>query len=55
MGEKEIIPEHIIEKANKYAIKAGVSKRKIKFIIIDHVAFIQSLGGTVTWPEKESK
>jgi len=46
-------PEHIIALAHKLALKAGMKcdKRQVKFLVCDHVSFIESLGGTVTWPE----
>lgn len=52
------IPEHIITLAHKFVQKAGMKcdQRQVKFMICDHVSFIESLGGKVVWPEpKEDK
>jgi hypothetical protein len=51
------IPEHIINLAQKFVQKAGMKceQRQIKFMICDHVSFIESLGGKVTWPEEQVK
>jgi len=47
------IPAHAIELGYTFIRKAGVKadKRQVKFMIADHVAFINSLGGVVTWPK----
>ena len=54
MANTKEIPAHIIKKAEIYLKKAGVpgDHRKIRFVIADHVLFIESLGGKVTWPEE---
>lgn len=51
------IPEHIISLADIFVKKAtGYSnRRKTKFLIADHVGFIESLGGKVVWPEAQVK
>jgi hypothetical protein len=49
------IPEHVIAMAHKFIQKAGMKcdQRQVKFMICDHVSFIESLGGKVVWPESE--
>jgi hypothetical protein len=46
------IPEHIIDLAELFMKKAKMpgNRRQIKFMIADHIAFIESLGGKITWP-----
>lgn len=55
MANTSEIPEHIVKKAEAFMKKAGVpgDHRKIRFVIADHILFIESLGGKVKWPEEK--
>jgi len=51
------IPEHIIDLGYSFTKKAGIkaNRRQVKFMIADHVVFIESLGGAVLWPKTTTK